>query len=202
MSTPCSDIALAAAAGPMKDMLDKLSGENGATWLEAWKTLTVGGNTKDELLAQFAEAKLPSGVIGIQASDCARDIAGKPACDFLKEKEEGVEFVMGSLRDLFGFEENIKTEVFLNEAFLAKHGLELCKPSDAFYLRLAYLDQLLDEWIRIGMNPITDSDGYPSVFDLGHFSDGMWLSAIYADPDYQWDPDNRWFFRRKKVTQS
>lgn len=109
MSTPCSDIALADAAGPMKDMLDKLSGENGNSWLVAWKlflrmqphaliaklkeisfklwkTLAVGGSTKDELLVKFAEAKLPSGATGIQASDWARDIAGKIKARFQSRK--------------------------------------------------------------------------------------------------------------------
>lgn len=220
----CSDIALADVAGPMKDMLDKLSGTDGASWLEAikltlrtdprllikrlkegflklWKTLTAGGNTKDELLAKFAEAKLPSGATGIKIGDWASDIAGKTACDFPKEKEDGVEFVMGSLRDLFGFPKDTKTEVFLNEAFLAKHGLELCKPSDAFYIRLTYLDQPLDEWVRVGMKPITDSSGNPSVFRLAHNSSGMWLDALYADPDRQWDPGCVWVFRLRKIAQ-
>jgi hypothetical protein len=223
MSTTCSDIALADVAGPMKDLLDKLSGENGASWLEAvklvlrtqphlliaklkelalklWKKLSVGGNTKDEILEKFKTAIYKVGnedKVGIQASDWARDIASKPECVFPTEVEDGVEFVMGSLGDLFGFKKNVETQVFLNEAFLAKHDLEFCKPSDAFYLRLSYTDQPLDEWIRVGMKPIVDSDRDPSVFRLGHDSGGVWLSASYAYPDNQWYPDGLWFFRRK-----
>jgi hypothetical protein len=223
MSTTCSDIALADVAGPMKDLLDKLSGENGASWLEAvklvlrtqphlliaklkelalklWKKLSVGGNTKDEILEKFKTAIYKVGnedKVGIQASDWARDIASKPECVFPTEVEDGVEFVMGSLGDLFGFKKNVETQVFLNEAFLAKHDLEFCKPSDAFYLRLSYTDQPLDEWIRVGMKPIVGSDRFPSVFRLGHDSGGVWLSASYAYPDNQWYPDGLWFFRRK-----
>lgn len=223
MSNTCSDIALADVAGPMKDLLDKLSGENGASWLEAvklalrtqphlliaklkelalklWKKIPVGGNTKDELLEQFKTATYKVGndqKIGIQASDYTRDIASKPECLFSTEVEEGVEFVMGSLGDLFGFKKNTETQVFLNEAFLAKHNLEFCKPSDAFYLRLAYGDQPVGEWVRVGHKPITDSVGYPFVFNLVHVSDGMWLNARNAYPSYPWFPDNLWIFRRK-----
>lgn len=219
----CSDVALADVAGPMKDLLDKLSGENGASWLEVvklalrtqphlliaklkeiafklWKKISVGGNTKDELLEKFKTATYKVGSedkVGIQASDWARDIASKPECVFQTEVEEGVEFVMGSLGDLFGFKKNTKTRVFLNEAFLAKHNLEFCKPSDAFYFRLNYTDQPLDEWFRVGMKPIVDSARRPGVFGLGHDSDGVWLSAYYANPDFQWPPDYLWFFRRK-----
>ena len=223
MSTTCSDIALVDVAGPMKDLLDKLSGENGASWLEAvklvlrtqphlliaklkelalklWKKLSVGGNTKDEILEKFKTAIYKVGnedKVGIQASDWARDIASKPECVFPTEVEDGVEFVMGSLGDLFGFKKNVETQVFLNEAFLAKHDLEFCKPSDAFYLRLSYTDQPLDEWIRVGMKPIVDSDRNPNVFNLEHDSNGMWLNADYADPDCQWGPGCLWIFRRK-----
>ncbi|MDQ5912336.1 MAG: hypothetical protein QG568_551 [Patescibacteria group bacterium] len=223
MSTTCSDIALADVAGPMKDLLDKLSGENGASWLEAvklvlrtqphlliaklkelalklWKKLPVGGNTKDELLEKFKTATYRVGnedKVGIQASDWARDIASKPECVFPTEVEDGVEFVMGSLGDLFGFKKNTETQFFLNEDFLAKHNLEFCKPSDAFYLRLNYTDQPLDEWIRVGMKPIIDSGRDPNVFSLEHGSRGVWLSADYAYPVYQWFPDNLWVFRRK-----
>lgn len=223
MSTTCSDIALADVAGPMKDLFDKLSGENGASWLEAvklalrtqphlliaklkelalklWKQIPVGGNTKDELLGQLKTATYKVGneeKVGIQASDWARDIASKSECVFPTEVEDGVEFVMGSLGDLFGFKKNMETQFFLDEDFLAKHNLEFCKPSDAFYLRLNYTDQPLDEWIRVGMKPIIDSDRGPIVFRLAHGSDGMWLHAGYANPDFQWDPGNLWFFRRK-----
>jgi hypothetical protein len=223
MSTTCSDIALADVAGPMKDLLDKLSGENGASWLEAvklvlrtqphlliaklkelalklWKKLSVGGNTKDEILEKFKTAIYKVGnedKVGIQASDWARDIASKPECVFPTEVEDGVEFVMGSLGDLFGFKKNVETQVFLNEAFLAKHDLEFCKPSDAFYLRLSYTDQPLDEWIRVGMKPIVDSDRDPFVFRLGHDSGGVWLGAGYAYSGNQWFPDSLWLFRRK-----
>jgi hypothetical protein len=223
MSTTCSDIALADVAGPMKDLLDKLSGENGASWLEAvklvlrtqphlliaklkelalklWKKLSVGGNTKDEILEKFKTAIYKVGnedKVGIQASDWARDIASKPECVFPTEVEDGVEFVMGSLGDLFGFKKNVETQVFLNEAFLAKHDLEFCKPSDAFYLRLSYTDQPLDEWIRVGMKPIVVSDRGPFVFNLERDSSGMWLLASCAFPVDQWYPDCLWFFRRK-----
>ncbi len=223
MSNICSDIALADVAGPMKVLLDKLSGKNGASWLEAvklalrmqpqtliqlikeaalklWMMLIVGGDTKEQLLSKFKEAtyKVKDGTkTGMKASDWALDIAGKPECTFPTEKEEGVEFVKGSLHDLFGLDENTETQVFLNEEFLAQHGLELCKPSDAFYLRLAYNDQPLDEWIRVGMKPIIDSDRDPDVFRLGHDSLGMWLRANCAYPGLQWDPDRLWIFRRK-----
>lgn len=221
----CSDVALADVAGPMKDLLDKLSGENGATWLEAvklvlrtqpnllitklkgsalklWKKLSIGGQSPVGLLKKFETAIYRVGnedKVGIHATDWARDIASKAECVFQAEVEDGVEFVMGSLGDLFGFKKDTETQVFLNEAFLAKHDLEFCKPCDAFYLRLAYTDQPLNEWIRVGMKTIIDSDRNPRVFGLGHNSDGMLLRAYYIDPDGQWGRDRLWIFRRKKT---
>jgi hypothetical protein len=215
--------ALELISGPLKNILDQLAGEKNELWVEIlkltsrmtpenilralknaslklWKKLSVGGNTKDELLEKFKTATYRVGKedkVGIQANDWARDIASKAECIFPTEVEEDVEFVMGSLGDLFGFNRNAKTQVFLNEAFLAKYDLELCKPSDAFYLRLAYTDQPLDEWIRVGMKPIIGSDRNPRVFRLVHDSRGVWLFAADAFPARQWNPAHLWLFRRK-----
>ena len=215
--------ALELISGPLNNILDQLAGEKNELWLQIlqlmsrmspekilsalkasvlklWKKLSVGGNTKGELLEKFKTAiyKVAGGEkTGIQASEWARDIASKSECAFPADMEEDVEFVMGSLGDLFGFKKNAETQVFLDETFLAKYDLEPCKPSDAFYLRLAYLEQPLDEWVRVGMKLIIDSDRHPLVFRLGHRSDGLWLRAHYAYPGNQWNPGLLWIFRRK-----
>lgn len=216
--------ALKSIFGPLKNILDQCAGEKHELWKEIlrlmsrmspekihkalteaesnklWKRkVTVGGNTKYELLEKFNTMTYKVGNedrVGIQVSEWAHDIANKPECVFSTEVEDGVEFVVGSLGGLFGFKKGTKARVFLDEAFLAKHDLEFCKPGDAFYIRINYTDQPLDEQVNVGMEPIIGSDHRPAVFKLLHDPTGVWLHANYHRPDSQWTPDNLWIFRR------
>lgn len=77
-------------------------------------------------------------------------------------------------------------------------GFELCPPEVGITLRLSYTDQPLGEWFRIGMKQITDSGGYPDVFDLERSDDGLWLNDLWAKPDRTWSPGYEWCFRLRK----
>ena len=217
--------ALGLVSGPLKNMLDQLCGQKNELWLEIyglmsrmtpenilkalkgavlkpWKKLSIGGHTKEELLEQFKMATCKVGneeSIGIQVTEDAYYIASKPECMF-SEKEDHVEFFMESLEVLFGFEEDVDAKVFLNEAFLSLYNLELCKPSDAFYIRRSIDNQPSGEWLRVGMTPIVDSSGYSKVFSVEHDDDtdyGVCVSTDCTDDEFY--PGSVWFFRRKKT---
>ena len=229
MSTTCSDIALADVAGPIKDMLDKLSGEDGADWLEAvkftlrvqphliimklkelvraktWKKYTIGGYTKEQLLERFKSRMYGSGTsthgVGIVTSDWDCSIAGSDENTFPIEKKEAVEFVKGRLSDLFDFWYNMETRTFLDEEFLTRRGLQFCRPCDAFYLRLKYINQPIGERVCVGMKPVIAPNADPRIFALCHnrqtgASVGLGLGSYYADSECKWPPDSVWVFRR------
>ena len=65
-------------------------------------------------------------------------------------------------------------------------GLELCPPETGPYKRLADSNQPLGDWYYIGMEPIADSDGNPSVFGVGRSGYGLWLAYAWAKPGGRW----------------
>jgi hypothetical protein len=77
-------------------------------------------------------------------------------------------------------------------------GLELCPAEAGPHLRLKYKDQPMNEWLYMGMKPITDSNGFPVVFELACYDDGFWLYYRWADPDRTWDPGSEFVFSLRK----
>lgn len=76
-------------------------------------------------------------------------------------------------------------------------GLQLCPAEVGPQLRLQYMDQPKGEWILIGMEPITDSDGNLKVFNVEHDGSVRWLRGIGGNPVNFWVGYDRWAFRRK-----
>jgi len=77
-------------------------------------------------------------------------------------------------------------------------GLELCTPEVGPRLRLQYLDQPMDEWIIIAMEPIAGSDGGLNVFSVDCYDDGLWLRTGYGNPDRLWYANHRFVFVRPR----
>tara|TARA_Y100000310_G_scaffold31967_1_gene30312 strand:+ start:22595 stop:23299 length:705 start_codon:yes stop_codon:yes gene_type:complete len=144
-----------------------------------WKTVNLGTGlrTADDFRSAFKEG-------GFKASDWANDILGKPKFKASESKEK-VNLAQVSVAEL-GFSEGGTTEQIFRRA--KELGLELCPSEVGPQLRLQYKDQPEGEWIRIAMNPITDSDGDPSVFNVGCVRVELWLNAFYASPGFVWLP--------------
>ncbi|MSU60703.1 MAG: hypothetical protein EXS52_02180 [Candidatus Staskawiczbacteria bacterium] len=89
-----------------------------------------------------------------------------------------------------------KNEAPLKEIFaMAKEkGLQLCPNQVGPELRLQYKDQSKGEWIIIGMEPIADSVGGLSLFDVVYDDDGLWLPADDGSPDSVWNEHYRFVF--------
>lgn len=77
-------------------------------------------------------------------------------------------------------------------------GLERLPAEIGPVLRLVHANQRRGECIRIGMNPIADSDGYPNIFYIDLGDDGRWLRACNANPARQWSPESVWIFAGSK----
>lgn len=168
--------------------------KNGARLIGAvfpvFKTIEVGigPKTADEFRATIKG-------VGCKIGDCADDIFGKPAFT-VASIEADVDLVVLTTTQLTGNSGGGTTdEVFAGAARL---GLDKCAPDDGPQLRRQYLDQPLSEWLRMGMDPIANSDGYRRVFSVGRSDDGLWLSASCACPGIHWNGDLLWVFRRRK----
>lgn len=77
-------------------------------------------------------------------------------------------------------------------------GLEVCPPDVGPEYRAQYRDQSMGEWLWIAMESITDSDGNPSIFSLGHVDDGLRLYDNWVNPGSGWYPDSLFVFRLRK----
>lgn len=94
-----------------------------------------------------------------------------------------------------GFPNGAMTKEFLNNEFLAKHGLALCEPQDIFKLDVNRTDLVI-----LGMKPIKDSDGDPSLLGSGRSDDGRWLRTFCDYPDGGWNDGGGFAFCVKQVS--
>ena len=128
-------------------------------------------------------------------SQWAGDIMSKP--DFaanIPQVEEDIEFVYASNKEL-GYPKGC-TRLQTYEAGL-KLGWKLCLPSDGPEIRRHYLNQPMNEWLLVAMEPIKDSDGDLGLFRVGRGGGGAWLSGGCGRPGDVWVAGYRWLFRRK-----
>ena len=150
-----------------------------------WRTVRIGVHKNLDTLTKALKK--------FRISDWALDILGKPAFT-LAQTEEDISLCVATVKELTGKNQATTTEIF--DAI--KRIGELCPAEVGPALRESYLDQPKGEWLRVAMEPIRDSDGYPYVFDVGHDDDVLWLNAYYAYPGLVWDGDDRVVFRSRK----
>lgn len=189
--------------GQMEAVVNKLGGMDGVSRFlagelvvkvaekvfDTWKTIKLGTglNTADDFRKAIKDN-------GCRISDWASDILGKDAFTTTTEETE-VELVNVSVAEL-GFKNGAKRADIYQRA--QEYGLDLCPAEVGAQLRLQYKDQPKDEWLRIAMEPITDSGGRLSVFDVGRGGDGLWLDGVSGRPGRFWDGGDRWVFDRRK----
>ena len=151
-----------------------------------WKTIKLGTGPKNA--DDFRKAIKQS---GMYIGDWGNDILGKPAFTAATEETE-VDLVLVTVTDL-GFKEGAKRSDIYNRAI--ELGLQLCPNEVGPQLRLQYKDQPKGEWLLVGMEPITDSDGDLEVFRVGRSDDGeLCLGGSSGDPDDFWYGGYRFVF--------
>jgi hypothetical protein len=150
--------------------------------LRTWKTVKLGTYESLEGLS----AALTS--VGFEVSGPAADLLKKMT---LAPNQAEIPLVNVSVREL-GFEKGaILIQVF-NRAL--ECGLRLVPAEVGPQLRMKYPSQPDKAWLRVGMQPIADSEGYPSVFYLERVMGKLWLSTDYGHSSYFSNPDCRWVF--------
>jgi len=197
-------LSLSDAKGPIVDLLVKLEGENGSTWLrglnkflrkenpwekpEGFMEIEVGAYCSEKAL----RTALSDAGVSISAGGWADDILGKTK---LSSSKKTLELVVMSVKEL-GFPDGARYEQIC--AVAETFGLELCPAEVGPYLRLQYKDQPEGEWLVIAMEAIKDSGGSLGVFSVYRFGGDRWLGASYGRPDYFWYGDRRFVFVRRK----
>jgi hypothetical protein len=156
---------------------------------QVWKTITLGTGLKtaDDFRKAIKEA-------GMKLGDWANGILGQPAFTAANVETE-VDLVNVSAGEL-GFPHGAARRDIIAKAL--ELGLQLCPAEVGPQLRLQYPDQPRGEWLIIAMQPITDSDGDPSVFDVGLDSGGRWLDGVYGYPGRVWGGGSRFVFVRPR----
>ncbi|NBS67447.1 hypothetical protein EBT31_00845, partial [bacterium] len=81
-------------------------------------------------------------------------------------------------------------------------GLELCPPVVGPEFRLQYTDQPMNEWVYVGMKPITDRDDIPFVFRVVRIGVGSWLLNDWAKPTTTWHARVEFVFRLRKKQET
>jgi hypothetical protein len=153
------------------------------------ETIEIGGKSTQQLESELEKARM-------KISDYAKHMMNSE--DFKPQKKsEQVDTVRLKVRDLFGDNQNHTTDEIYKKA--EEMGLELCPAEVGPHLRLHYKDQPLGEWFRIAMKQITDPDGSPCVFSLGHYADRVCLYDHWTNPGRQWDPGAGFVFRLPSV---
>ena len=171
----------------LNDFLQRgVEGKFNVSW-ETWKTIKRDSDLKTS--EDFLKALNKK---GFRVSDWAKDIISKDAFKKSLESEQECNLVLLSTSQLTGKRGNATTqEVFAGAERL---GFQKCPAWVGSQLRLDYKDQVNGEWIRVGMEPITDSDGGPDVFVVLCGGSGHWLGAFYARPGGVWGPADLWIF--------
>ncbi len=152
------------------------------------ESVEVGGKSAEQLISEMEAA-------GININSYARSMLLNKKEFIPTPNPEDMTLIRLTGADL-GFRTSATTDQIYERA--QQLGLELCPPDTGPNYRLHYRNQPLNEWFRIGMKQITDSDGSPDVFNLVRFDDGLWLDHSWANPDGTWSPDREWCFRLRK----
>lgn len=142
--------------------------------LSVWRTLTIGGCSREELPKIVEKEEFRN-------SSWGSDLMTRP--QFVTSPTPYT-IRLGRVRvgDL-GFTEAPHTPELWER--LGQYFDE-CPPETGPHLRRIYRDQPMDEWLPVFMAAIAGSDGCPRVFNLFARSDGLWLSALGARPEGRW----------------
>ena len=148
--------------------------------------ITIGGQSKEELIKEIKT--------NFKTNPHLEGMMAHPDFTVAPEKEN-LTLIRLKVQDL-GFSNGATVKEIFEKA--KELGMELCPAETGPQLRKQYIDQPLNEWLRIAMKSI-DSDGLPRVFDLERNEDGLWFNARWANLAYRWSPGGEFVFRLPQV---
>jgi hypothetical protein len=157
------------------------------------ESVEIGGKDAKELLKEMREKH-------INISSYAEDMM--KSGDFTTQKKTESEILIRLKVGDLGFPERkyLTTDELYRR--IEEIGLELCPAETGPHYRLEHLDQPMNDYFRIGMKQIAAQDGRPFVFDLARVEGGLWLNDRWTDPADQWNPDDEFAFRLRKLKSS
>lgn len=147
-----------------------------------WKRILLGTHKSVDALRRDLKSN------GFRISDWGNNILRKIS---LATSETEINLCVATVKELTGKDWATNREIL--GAIRAK-GYELCPAEVGPQLRLQYPDQPSGEWLRIGMEPITGSDGGLFIFNVDPYGDERWLSSFYGYPGHEWSGDRRFVF--------
>jgi|TARA_Y100000310_G_scaffold260903_1_gene270034 hypothetical protein len=166
----------------------------------------MGGQSEEEITSelearkQLLESDRNKIYVGGYAKSMLKNKDPENGFQALKNKER-IKFVKLKVSDL-GFPNGAEVKEIYERA--EELGLELCPQETGPQIRLHYeeifkKEQPREEYLRIAMKQIHDSDGHPDVFGVYRLGDGeSWLDDDWARPDNRWNPDPELVFRSRK----
>ncbi len=141
----------------------------------------LGGKTAKEYEKELIDQ-------GHRISDYAKDILAKIKAT---KQSQSIQTVRLSVKDL-GFSSATRYDKICERA--RELGLDLAPAETGPALRLLMKNQAMNDWFLVGMEALTNRDGYPDLFSLERYVGGSWLEASRGYPDRQWNPDNEFAF--------
>ena len=155
-----------------------------------WRTVRRGVYKSLEAYLVAAEAK--GHKIGTYALQILQSVVWA-------QEEIDDELVLASGRDL-GLIANPTFRELVAAA--APFGLYPCVAEDGPATRDQYIDQPMDEWRPMAMEPVAGSGLDPRVFGVGRRSVGVWLCAYYVDPGRRCGLVTVWVWSRRPPAAS
>lgn len=156
--------------------------------------ITTGGKTVEQLETELARANITTDIQQILRNKKFKT----------SKTPEKIDLVRLKPKDLFPDNQNHTTDEIYKKA--KDLGLEFCPSEVGPAYRLAYRlegelkkEQPINEWISIAMEPISDSDRDPRVFDLdSNEEDGIFLFDNFARPAEKWSSNRGIVFCLRK----
>lgn len=150
--------------------------------------LVIGKDSPSDLVKKMEKK-------GMKISSYAREMISK----IPTVPEQTIDIVKVTVGEL-GFMEAPTTDELFKRA--KKNGYDLLPAIAALVLRLEYEDQTIDDWLYMGMEPITVSDGPPSAFCVGCGKYGLVLDGFWVGADDQWNLGRSILFRLRESSDS
>lgn len=153
-----------------------------------WRTITLGLHISKEYCKVLNEAynTLPF-----------RYLSWNLRKILISQEAMEVDLVIVTGREM-GFEGTVMVSRAAIYSRALELGLQKCPGEVGPALREQYPDQPLGEWVYIGMEPITYSDGESYLFSVGCNPSGLMLTVETGRPNYTRHPDNKWVFVRPR----
>src|SRR5262245_20901499 len=203
IAKPQTQCENAPAARPAAAYAAKQSLQPVAVETPIWKTITVGGSKGVNAIRIAIETAPCPMAIGDQADEAL----GRPAFPFFKMPFELDLVVLSAFDFAFGDETSrnepelaASVDVSLHDIYAraVALGFELCPAEVGPALRLNYLDQPLDEFLRIAMKPVALYSGALVAFTVGNGGAELLLGGRNGHPDVKVPGATRFVFVRPR----